>query len=687
MMTPKFSKLSFLTLLFLSAFVVQSQTESSLLKNARKALDNEDYSAAKENYRKLNQLSPNNPEYLYETGLAYYFAEDKEEAIEYFEQSLQNSKSDTIIETFYYLANAYQEIGNPTRALSNYEKFKPALSDHKSHLELKTEVERSVELCKNVIREMAASRNLVVKNLGSNVNGPYADFAPVISLDQTAIFFTSRRLRSDSSNKNIISPVDGMHFEDAYVSYKNEETGEWMPPQILDFSKPNRHEATIGVSSDNQILFVYIDKQGGNVYFSENKGNKYGELEEPGSDINSDYWETHATISADGKTLYFVSNRPGGLGGRDIYRCVRLPDGKWSKAQNLGEPINTRYDEETPFLHPDGKTMFFSSNNNKTMGGFDIFFTQMQSDGTWSEPMNVGHPINTVGDDVFFSTSADGKVGYFASAREGGYGEKDIYMIMLDTVYSESIAIHKGFVINDDGDMLPPGVDIWVTNLTEGGDPLDYRPRSRDGGYILNLKPCIEYEIQYMLNSDAFHTLTMTVPCEANYYENNEVIRLPDVHIGGPVVADKPTKPLKDKEETASTDSTPKVPPIVGPAEYKKFYGYNQKDVNAEAKEYKEFIDKVVQIIAANESVALNIEGSASHVPTRTHLSNEKLAQLRVEQAKKMILRTLKARGIDEGKVKFASEKAVVAGPEYNNDAQQNSAEYGKYQYINITAK
>src|SRR6185369_11165079 len=142
-------------------------------------------------------------------------------------------------------------------------------------------------------------------------------------------------------------------------------------------------------------------------------------------------WESHACLTNDGNTIYFVSDRPGGFGGRDIYRCVKLPNGAWSKALNVGPVINTEYDEDGGFMHPDGKTFFFASKGHKTMGGFDIMFSILDEDNKFTEPFNLWHPINTPDDDVFYTTSHDGKRAYFSSAKEGGYGEKDIYMISI----------------------------------------------------------------------------------------------------------------------------------------------------------------------------------------------------------------------------------------------------------------
>ncbi|MFN3916191.1 MAG: hypothetical protein ACK4K0_00500 [Flavobacteriales bacterium] len=743
-------------------------------------------------WENLLEEQPNNANVNYKAGVSYLnMSNDRMKALPYLEKASTNiskkydpfshAETKAPVETYFYLGRGQHLAEKMDDAIVSFQKFLAEVS--KKHI-LYPKAELEIIMCNNAKIEMASPKRFIIKNIGPEINGPYADFSPVITLDQSALFFTSRRLRADSVNINVFSPQDGGFFEDVYVSYKSRETGKWGEPILLDFSSPRRNEATIGVSGDGQMLFIYQDVQGGNIFVSQNEGENYGSLEGLGSNINSDYWETHATISADGKTLYFVSDRPGGLGGRDIYRCVKLPNGDWSNALNIGAPINSKYDEDAPFFHPDGKTIFFSSNNEKSMGGFDIFFSQMQSDGSWSEPVNLGYPLNTVDDDIFFMTTADGKTGYFSSAREGGYGEKDIYVISMDTVYTEPVAILKGFIISKPGERLPPSTTIWVTNLTEGGDPIDYKPRTRDGGYVLNLKPCNEYLVEYQVDDRTFYETQIVVPCDADYHEINQVIRMEDISIDGVVVSgdpkeepkgepkediltylvkynsmpyDKVTKAkyldekgkilfqevvtngkftyrempknkktileldveditlcdkfeviLVDKDanikgktvrdvnckltttlvsdgKTPKDDKTPKEV-VPEKAEFKKYYGYNQKGVTAENKEYQAFIKKVLKMIDSKGFVEIEIEGSASEVPTQTFGTNENLANKRVEVAREMIMTTLKTKGVSPDKIKIVAESAIVSGPKYAKDPQ-NRTKYGKFQYIKISIK
>jgi tetratricopeptide (TPR) repeat protein len=582
-------------------------------------------------------------------------------------------------ETHHYLGQAYHLNERFDEALVEYQHFKEEVNT-KHTLFNKNEMYSIYSI--NAKIEVAAKKNFEITNIGIPINGEFSDFSPVITADQSAMFFTSRRRRTDTnqvSNEFVFSPQDGRHYEDVYVVYKNIKTGAWEEPELMDFSNPRSNQATIGVSGDGQFLFIYKDNDGdGNIYVSEREGFDYGELKYLGGentevDINSPYWETHATLSADGKTLYFVSDRPDGLGGRDIYRSVKLPNNEWSKALNVGAPINSEYDEDSPFFHPDGKTLYFSSNGNKSMGGFDIFFSKKNVDGTWGTPLNIGYPLNTVGDDVYFSTTIDGKKGYYSSSHEGGLGREDIYTIKLDTAIIEPISILKGYIDKGSEPELPAGIVIWVTDLTEDGDPIKYKPNRRTGSYIFALIPCHEYIVEYMKGENTLHETEFTVPCNSDYHVIDKVITLGDLS-------------LSDTEaDTTITQNTIDNVDNIEPISFQKFYGYNEKGVESEEDRFKTFLGGIQSILEQKETVNIEVEGSASYVPTRTFGSNKKLSTYRSNEAKEMLMNKLKAAGVNLSKVKIVAINSLVQGPKYKGDFK-DTEKYSKFQYIKLKA-
>ncbi|MFI5203826.1 MAG: TolB family protein, partial [Flavobacteriales bacterium] len=374
----------------------------------------------------------------------------------------------------------------------------------------------------NAKNEIANSKekDISIKNMGELINGEY-DFSPVVSLDEGVLFYTSRRLRSDSSNFEYRVPTDGKYYEDIYVSYRDLE-GNWKASHRVSFENEDidENEATISVSADGTTVYVYHDDEGdGNIYFANALDTTFSALEKLSGDINSKAHEAHCTITPDGSVMYFVSDRPGGIGGRDIYRVVKMANGEWSAAYCLPAPINTPFDEDAPFIHPTGKLLYFSSNGNGSMGGFDIFFSRLDSADTFTKPVNIGYPINTVDDDVFFVTNASGKRAYYSSSHEGGFGGKDIYMVELELTVAEPFAILKGYIRVPNGEQLPEDLVIMVSDLTIGGDAHEYRPRKADGGFVMSLIPCHEYQIDYVINGSLYAQDQYLVPCEADFQE------------------------------------------------------------------------------------------------------------------------------------------------------------------------
>jgi hypothetical protein len=382
------------------------------------------------------------------------------------------------------------------------------------------------EYAKEII---ATPINVKIQNLGDSINSPYPEYSPVLSADESSLIYTTRRNTSTGGERL----PDGQYFEDIVISYKN-DNGVWSSPKSIS---PNintiGHDGSINLTADGQTLIVFRDDNGdGNVYFSTWDGKDWSPLQSFGSDINSKYWESHACLSADNNTLYFVSDRPGGYGGRDIYRCVKLPNGAWSKALNVGPTINTKYDEDGPYIHPDGVTLIFASVGHKSMGGFDIFFTTIEEDKKFAEPVNMGYPINTTDDDVFFVTSPDGKRGYFSSAKDGGFGEKDIYVMSIPDAKEKPLVLFKGAIVPVEGQKLPDDIIIVVTNKETGEIVGNYRPKE-NGTFATILAPNRNYTFSYQVKGQEFYNEDIYVSSELAYQEIKKEINLDPVNLLG----------------------------------------------------------------------------------------------------------------------------------------------------------
>lgn len=493
-------------------------------------------------WKNMLEKNQNQANYNYLTGVCQLNLNlGKKDALPFLEKALKNVSKNydpfdyledrAPLDLYFYLGKAYHYNYQFDKAIDCYNKFKTG--GPKKHFLITTgEVDHQINISNNAKKEIANTKenDYKIYNIGGTINSEFSDFSPVVTLGENILFFTSRRMRKDSSNADFLVPDDGKLYEDIYFSLKDVNEN-WSEPHLVNISKEDENEATISVSADGTRLFVYHDDTGdGNVYESVLEDTVFSELTSI-KEINTLSWETHTTLTPDGNTMYFVSDREGGFGGRDIYRITKLPNGKWSEPFNIGTPINSKYDEDAPFISVDGISLYFSSNNDKSMGGFDIYLSQLNEENKFSEPENLGYPLNTVDDDVFFILNASGKRGYYSSAIEGGFGEKDIYVVEFDLVYIQPVAVLKGFIHPKKGESLPDNILIFVTDLTEGGDPKEYRPNALANSYVLDLQPCHEYYIDYRLDGETFHEFTTQVPCEAGIENINHEIYIDPIYL------------------------------------------------------------------------------------------------------------------------------------------------------------
>jgi hypothetical protein len=690
-------------------------------EEGNKLLEEKLYLQAAEIWQKLLAEDPENANLNYKLGFSYFnTAVQRGNALPFLERAAQLRSSGEFgsfnisrydpfdprernapAEVDFYLGRAYHLNNQFDKADQYYQRFIDEVDPR--HI-LRPLAVRGKEQTVNARELRSKPLPYQVSNVGAVINHEGPDFSPVLSVDGNALFFTSRRLRPDSSNRNVIDIVSGNYFENIYVSYKDRE-GNWQAPELLNINPPQGHMASINVSADGQTLFIYRSDAGdGNIYESRLVGEIWSDPVLMGSDINTKAWETHGTLTADGNTFYFVSDRKGGHGGRDIYRVVRLPNGQWSKAQNLGNTINTQWDEDGVFIHPNGRTMYFSSGGHNSMGGFDIFYSELQENGSWSTPVNLGYPLNTTDDDVFFITTADGRRGYFSSDKMGGYGEKDVYFVDLPSeMEAEGLTVLKGYIIPPPGEALPPSTILYVTDKSTG-EVRSYKPRQRDGVYVAILPPCREYNLDYRVNDKTVHTEDIFVECESAYQEINKEIYLNPVSLADPAsIADLPRgsqpgskekgEPVKKEPVQPLTDAQKKenetahVAPDASYAdEFTKNFAYNITDIDANDARWNAFVDKVIELIEKNGRANVVIEASASKVPTRTFGSNENLSKQRMEEARKRLADAVTARGKQADQVRLEAVNHKVQGPRYAGD-YQDTAKYGKFQYVTLKVR
>jgi outer membrane protein OmpA-like peptidoglycan-associated protein len=436
--------------LFLS-FAVLAQKAPSAKKieaSADEYYRIDDFSNALKTYQQLDSLQPDVGKTNFRMGYCIFNTEQKTKSLAYFQKAKTAGYNDTDLEL--YLARSLHLNHRFDEAIAVYKQYVPAVTGKKKKVEedeaeksagelqiedIKADVNRYITMCETGKQLVADSLTLVIENMGPVINSKYPDYVPVVSEDERELIFTSRRPNTTGGKKD---PKDNHFFEDVYICTKDSATGQWSAPRDLGTQVNSaEHDASVGLSPDGKKLFIYraefSRKHSGDIYLSTLGDGGWSTPKRMESPINTAYWEPSASLTNDEKTIFVSSNRPGGFGGTDIYVIKRKDDSTWGEAINLGSKVNTAFDEDAPYIHPDKKTLFFSSRGHRTMGGYDIFTSALTklSDSTeeWDAPINAGYPINTADDDIYFVWSADGTKGYFSSWRDDSYGEKDLYVI------------------------------------------------------------------------------------------------------------------------------------------------------------------------------------------------------------------------------------------------------------------
>jgi len=406
---------------------VNSQISDSELKNAFISAESyflfEEYNEALPLYIKLNRAYPENDNYNFKIGVCYLNNPyEKNKSIFYLEKAITNispkyrensfTESSAPLEALFYLGNAYRINNRLDKAREYYVKFITQLDPAVYKVEL---VKEQLAACDAAEKLKINPVDIDATNLAEPVNTRFSEINPVLSGDETKMVFVSK-----------------LQFYDA-VFYTQKVNGKWTYPRnILPELKADDDVYPTCLSFDGMEMFVYRnDEFLGNIYTSKLVNGKWAPLVKLNDNINTKYWESHASISKDGNTLYFTSNRKNSYGGLDIYYSKKLANGEWGTPKNIGPVINTKYNEDTPFITEDGSRIFFSSYGHYNMGGYDIFMSLRINDTLWAEPVNLGYPLNTTDDDLFFNPIGNGRIAYYSMFDESGFGRNDIYRINL----------------------------------------------------------------------------------------------------------------------------------------------------------------------------------------------------------------------------------------------------------------
>jgi len=525
--------ITFALVFTLSTLSGYAQTPQEQYEQAEDLIDDGNFHKALVIYQTLLKDVPNNANLNFKVGFCYLnTATEKVKAIPYLEFAASHISDDyksgnlfeeqAPIEALFYLGKAYHVNYRFDDAERIFFKLKNELT--KDDPEFIKDIDYELASCQVARVLMKTPVDMTVTNLGPEVNSIYSEHSPVISGDEGTLIFTSKREGNTGSRMT----DDGQYFEDIYISTFDGKKYSQAKQISTSINTPG-HDASIGLSFDGSKLFIYRDDNGdGNIYMSIRTGDDWGVPEKMPSVIDSKYRETHASMSLDQSEIYFTSNRKGGYGGLDIYRVRRLPNGNWSKAQNLGPDINTPYDEEGPYLHPDGTSLYFASKGHNTMGGYDIFVSYVDENGKWSKPENIGYPINTPDDNIYYVPSVDGRRAYYASYANNSIGNYDIFRIDLSDAHIRNQTVISGTARNKNGVLLANAL-ITITNSDDDVIGI-YTPEPTNGKFLMILPRDKTYHVTIESANFSTYSYDIRVP-EFSYDQSEKVVAFNDIII------------------------------------------------------------------------------------------------------------------------------------------------------------
>ena len=578
-----------------------------------------DYANALKYYMPAQKFNPNNSDLNFKIGYCHFNSIQKAQCLEYFERAYKLNKSiDKKI--LFYLGCGYHWNYKFEEAKKYYADYMKTLKDKNEQAEIR----RLIQQCNNGIEIMKDTIDVEIINLGENINTEYREYIPLVTSDGSKLYFTSRR---KGGTGNMILD-DGMYCEDIYES--THTANGWTKARNVGAPlNTGLNDAVAGLSPDGQTMYVYMDLNGGDIYVSTLKGSKWQKPKNISEKINKQSHEATVCLSSDNKTLYIISNNSKSLGKHDIFYSTLGKNGTWSEPVNIGAPINSEYEERGVFIHPDGRTLYFCSDGHNTMGGYDIFKSVKDENGNWSEPENLGYPINTPLDETYFSITTSGRNAYYTSARSDGYGQWDIYEIRFPSKEQKQnapkvlVTLVKGTITDADSGS-PLDANIEITDNSKIEIISTFKSNSSSGAYIVNLPSGKNYGLSVSRNGYLFHSENFNLADTADFQEVEIDVKLKKIQVGTTII-------LKNI-----------------------FFDYNKSTLQPES--YAE-LDRVVEILSKQPNLKIEISGHTDNQGSLKY--NTDLSESRA----KTVVDYLIGKGIAENRLTYkgyAYEKPIA---------------------------
>lgn len=613
----------------------------NLFDQAKSAYDSHQYSKSLSILSELIAVNPQfSDAYLLQSDI-YQDMDSINQQINALEKTLSiNPEKNSKI--YYLLGKAYHRIGKYDLAGKAYQNY---ISRNKPENPLVLKANQSIAKCKIASELLNHPVPFQLINLGSTINSDDDEYWPSITVDGKTLIFT--RLVSPSKTEKQ-GPIAQ---EDFYTS--NFVNGGWQPSTPFASINTIYNEGAQSISSDGKLLFFTActrsDGRGScDIYFSRSKNDSWSVPQNAGEPINTGAWESQPSISANGESLYFVSNRPGGKGGMDIWKCnlkgfSETGNPIWGKPVNLGDSINTPGNEMSPFIHSDGKTLYFASDYWPGLGGFDIFYSRQTNDSLWTAPKNMGYPINTYKDEQGLVVDASGKNAYYSSDRPGSKG-MDIYSFEL---YQEArptpVSYIKGKVVDEETG-APVCAKVELTDLNNSKSVIRGESCWEKGEFLMCLPLGKEYAFNvsregYLFYSDNFHLKEKKEIIDPYILE----IKMKKVKIGGAVV-------LRNVFfETGSHELLPES--IVE-------------------------LQKLIDFLVLNKTVGIEIDGHTDNVGTEQ--MNLKLSESRAKEVYDFLI----SKGIDKTRMQYKGY--AFSKPVSSNDTDEGRALNRRTEFVII---
>ena len=588
------------------------------------------YLYALENYKVAYLYNPDNAALNYKIGVCYLKTVYKDSALFYLEKAYGLNRH--IVKDFYWeLGQAFQYRYQFDSAIAYFEKFKSSLPATMLIIYAK-QIDRKIFECYNARELIKHPVDVKIENV-REVNTIYPEYAPIITADESELYFTARRPDCVGGEVDF---ADGQYYEDIFVVFK--QAGHWSKVYNVGLPINTRyHDATVGLTPDGRKMIIFRD---GDLFISERHGDRWGYPEPLPDIINTVYSESHACFTYDGKTLYFVRGKEPGSpdSNGDIY-VTHFVRGHWTKPQRLPDNINTPYDEDGVFMMPDGRTLYFSSRGHNTMGGYDIFVTRLNDDGTWSDPQNLGYPINTPDDDIYIALSASGIYGYYSSVRKDSRGYTDIYRITFleriplflasennliadlsrpaeEVIESESfspIVLVVGYVRDKKtGKQIHARIEVY--DLDKDSLILETESNEKTGKYIVTLPAGYNYGLMIKKQGYLFYSENFNLPGELAFKKIEKDIELPGIEQGASAILSN------------------------------IFFDFNSAKLKKES--YSE-LNQILRFLRDNPSVKIEISGHTDNIGSREY--NIRLS----EQRARAVVNYLVEHGISASRLTY----------------------------------